>query len=668
MRTIVPFLFAAAWCVAQSPPAEITQIETLEKGLAAKPDNPGAHNQILQLLTDPNVTANLPAERVIETRRRHILWLIETHPEQRNNFLRSSQLIPLRGPWADPEGYVESVRMWKERASRPGAAANVIASAAVYLKATERPAALAMLRAGLQDHPDDAALWRAMGMVDAAAMAGITGPGDRDQFAADPTLGNSPLSKMARKEVESSANPFLLGGAAQMLGGNLIQNQGQLHFGDDDASSLAERWLRRAIELAPAEPEWKAFLVPVLRFQAGRSEDPRERARLLREAMGFVPEHDTPTSLTELAKAEFESGDDETARRDAQRAVDGAAELAKRNPQQAATLINRGNSVLGRIALARGDVAQARERLRASLQFAAPASINFSVAGPDLSLAEDLVDAGERDAVIEYLEASRQFWPYDRGLTGHYIRSIKAGKKREAFANFTHASAEIVNRPAPAFHLHEAGGQEWTLQSIAGKPVALLFWNASCQTCAGQIAEFAKASAGTDLRLLAVNVGDSHAAVAAFIEKNHAGATVLEGGGAIATAYRVDTYPSVAVIDAHGRLTQYQVGAVARPGQILEAALRSRIATPVVLEAMQGESGSTLSWMPVPGAQSYVVEWETRDKTGWPSDRDGFLNVVPTRDTQVRVECSGTMRWRVFAVGSGVAGEASAWQSPRHLQ
>jgi len=668
MRTIVAFWCLAAVAVAQSPPVEITQLENLEKGLGAKPDNPGARNQILQLLTDPNVTANLPVERVIETRRRHLLWLIETHPDQRNNFLRASQLIPLRGPWADPEGYAESVRMWKERVSRPGAAAGVIASAAIYLKATDRPAALALLRAALQDRPEDPTLWRAVGMVDAAGMAGVTGPGDRDQFAADATRGDSPLSKMARKEVDSSANPFLLGGAAQMLGGNLIQNQGQLHFGDDDASSLAERWLRRAIELAPAEAEWKALLVPVLRFQASRSEDPRERARLLREAMGFVPEHDTPTSLTELAKAEFESGDDEAARRDAQRAVDGAAELAKRNPQQAATLINRGNSVLGRIALARGDVARARERLRASLQFASPASVNFSVAGPDLSLAEDLAEAGERDAVIEYLEASRPFWPNDRGLTGHYIRSIKAGKKREAFANFMHSSAEIVNRPAPAFRLHDAGGQEWTLPSIAGKPAALLFWNASCQSCAGQIAEFAKASAGTDLRLLAVNVGDSHAAVAAFIEKNHIGATVLEGGGAIAAAYRVDTYPSLAVIDAHGRLTQYQVGVVARPSQILEAAQRPRVATPVALEAMQGESGSTLSWMPVPGAQSYVVEWEVRDKTGWPSDRDGFLSVVPTRDTQVRVECSGTMRWRVFAVGSGVASEASAWQSPRHLQ
>jgi tetratricopeptide (TPR) repeat protein len=282
------------------------------------------------LLTDPHVTAEMPPERVIETRRRHIVWLIEKHPEQRNNFLRGSQLIPLRGPWADPEGYAESVRLWKERVSRPGTPAGTIASAAIYLKATDRPQALAILRAALKDHPEDGALWRAVGMVDAATMAGVSGVGDRDQFAADATLGDSALAKLARSEVESSANAFLLGGAAQMLGGNLIQNQGQLHFGDEDAYSLAERWLRHAIEIAPSEQEWKTQLVPVLRFQAGRSEDPRERARLFREALGFTPARDTPTFLTDLAKAEFESGEDEEARRDAQRAVEGAAELAKR--------------------------------------------------------------------------------------------------------------------------------------------------------------------------------------------------------------------------------------------------------------------------------------------------------------------------------------------------
>jgi peroxiredoxin len=671
MRTIVAFSCLAALAAAQTSQTESTQLQNLEQSLASKPDNAGARVQILQLLTVPTVIDGLSYDRVVETRRQQVLWLIENHPEQRNVSLRAPQMIPPRGPWADSEGYAESVRLWKERASRPGATTEVIANAAIYLKATDRVAARSLLDAALETHPADGALWRAIGMVDAAAMAGVTGPGDRGQFAADAALTNSAEAKRARAEIESSGNAFLLGGAAQMLAGNLIQNQNQLSLGEADAETMADRWLRRAISIAPSAEEWKAQLAPLVRAEANRAEDPRERSRLFSEAMGFAADRDKSTYLADVAKAEFEAGDDESATRDARRAVEAAAELLKRNPFQAATLTNAGNSVLGRIALAHGDAVEAKARLRASLEVAD--ATDFRFAGPDMTLAGDLADAGELDAVLAYLESSRKFWPHDRGLLDHYVRSIKAGKKREAFANYPHPSSEIVNRPAPDFKLHELGGKEWTLKSIAGKPAALIFWNASCQTCAGQIAEFAKAAAGSDVRLLAVNVGDSDPAVEAFVEKNHISATVLEGSQATAAAYRADTYPSVAMIDTRGRITQYQVGAVANPPQVLETAARPRVGKPVAIQMEDTDRGVMLAWRPAPGAQSYVVEWEARDRTGWPSDRDGFLSVVPTSETHVIVpcaqaHCSSFVRWRVFAVGFGGSGDASAWQSAGHLQ
>ncbi len=672
MRTIVAFSCLAALAAAQTSQTESTQLQNLEQSLTSKPDNPGARVQILQLLTVPTVIDGLSYDRIIETRRRQVLWLIENHPEQRNVTLRAPQMIPPRGPWADPDGYAESARLWKERASRPGASTEVIANAAIYLKATDRAAARDILDAALElIRPTEPMLRRAIGMVDAAAMAGVTGPGDRGQFAFDAALKNSAEAKRAAAEVESSDNAFLLGGAAQMLAANLIQNQNQLSLGEADAETIADRWLRRAVAIAPSAEEWKAQLAPLVRTEANRAEDPRERARLFSEAIGFAPDRDKSTYLADLAKAEFEAGDDAAATRDARRAVEASAELIKRNPFQAATLTNAGNSVLGRIALAHGDTVEAEARLRASLEVAE--ATDFRFAGPDMTLAGDLADAGERDAVIAYLEASRKYWPHDRGLLDHYIRSINAGKKREAFANYPHPSSEIVNRPAPEFKLHEPGGKEWTLKSIAGKPAALIFWNASCQTCAGQIAEFAKAAAGSDVRLLAVNVGDSDPTVAAFVEKNHISATVLEGSQAMAVAYRADTYPSVAMIDTRGRITQYQVGAVANPPQVLETAARPRVGKPVAIQMADADHGVMLAWRPVPGAQSYVVEWEARDRTGWPSDRDGFLSVVPTSETHATVpcaqaHCSGSLRWRVFAVGFGAAGEATAWQLAGHLQ
>lgn len=665
MRTILAsFLFGTACAAAQS------QLTDLEKNLAAHPSDANVRTQILNLLVDPNATTGLPNDRVIELRRTHILWLIESAPKGRN-WLPGNFLIPPRGQFADPEGYAQSVQKWKEQTAKPNAAPEVIANTAIYLKATDRTGARQMLDAALKLHPDDGMLWRAVGILDAAAMAGLNGIAERGQFSTDAALRETAQAKGARREIDSSQNAFLLGGAAQMLAAGGIQNQGQLAFGEDDPPLLAERWLRRAIQIAPSSEQWKNMLAPIVRGEANRAEDPRERARLFSEAMALAADRDKPSYLADAAKAEFEAGDDQAAARDAQKAIDAAADLVKKNPNQAADFINRGNSVLGRIALARGDAQEARARLRAAMNIPADAN-NFRANGPDMSLAQDMAEAGERDAVIAYLEASRQIWLYDRGLIDHYIRSLKAGKKREAFANFTHSSSEIVNRPAPPFEAHEPGGKEWTLASIAGKPAALIFWNAACATCAAQIAEFAKAAAA-DMRLLAVNIGDNDAAVTAFAQKNHMDAAVLEGNHATAVAYHVDTYPSVAIIDAHGRLTQYQVGPAANPGQTVETAKRPRVATPAGLETTVGDRDRLLVWRPVPGAQSYVVEWETRDRTGWPSDRDGFLRVLPTRDTRVLVPCaqegcSEEVRWRVFAVGSGVAGEATGWQTGTRLQ
>jgi hypothetical protein len=129
----------------------------------------------------------------------------------------------------------------------------------------------------------------------------------------------------------------------------------------------------------------------------------------------------------------------------------------------------------------------------------------------------------------------------------------------------------------------------------------------------------------------------------------------------MALAYRADTFPSVALIDSSGRLVQYQVGATANPRQILESATRPRVETPVPIGTSADERQIAFSWKPVPGAQSYVVEWEQRDAQGWPSDRDGFLSVIPTKETAVNVDCTRAFRWRVYAVGSGGRSEPTGW-------
>lgn len=64
--------------------------------------------------------------------------------------------------------------------------------------------------------------------------------------------------------------------------------------------------------------------------------------------------------------------------------------------------------VLGRIELKEGNTSKAIEHL--FLAAKTPGSPQLDSFGPNLSLANDLLQIGELDAVIEYLELTISFW------------------------------------------------------------------------------------------------------------------------------------------------------------------------------------------------------------------------------------------------------------------
>ncbi len=74
----------------------------------------------------------------------------------------------------------------------------------------------------------------------------------------------------------------------------------------------------------------------------------------------------------------------------------------------------------------------------------------------------------------------------------------------------------------------------------------------------------------------------------------------------------------------------------------------------------------TFDWTPVPGAESYIVEWDYRDEQGWVSEREGgLMRVIPTGTTEATLEFIGAQRgrWRVYGVNArGGAGTSSEWR------
>lgn len=77
-------------------------------------------------------------------------------------------------------------------------------------------------------------------------------------------------------------------------------------------------------------------------------------------------------------------------------------------------------TILGRLALQSGDINQAKQYLQES------AECGFCAFGPDLSLANELLNQGERDAVREYLKTCLEQWPSGTEDVSQWIAELDA--------------------------------------------------------------------------------------------------------------------------------------------------------------------------------------------------------------------------------------------------
>jgi hypothetical protein len=90
------------------------------------------------------------------------------------------------------------------------------------------------------------------------------------------------------------------------------------------------------------------------------------------------------------------------------------------------TAVQRANTILGRIALRSNDLAGAKQYL---LDSAGPmAAKDIVISGPTLILAKELLEHGERDAVLEYLQKCSALWPRGHEALEIWIGEIQRGK------------------------------------------------------------------------------------------------------------------------------------------------------------------------------------------------------------------------------------------------
>ena len=108
--------------------------------------------------------------------------------------------------------------------------------------------------------------------------------------------------------------------------------------------------------------------------------------------------------------------------------------------------IHDGNLVLGLVALRHGDKERAKQHLLASVR--TEGSFEMKMVGPNLSLAHELLKAGERETVLEYLDGCKCFWRGERGELEHWKARIRNGEDPEFDGLYFSASTIVYDGAA----------------------------------------------------------------------------------------------------------------------------------------------------------------------------------------------------------------------------
>lgn len=100
---------------------------------------------------------------------------------------------------------------------------------------------------------------------------------------------------------------------------------------------------------------------------------------------------------------------------------------------------NYGNAVqdinqgLGRLALLEGRAADAEKYLLRSAEHkGSPQLISF---GPNMRLAQELLEKGRKEAVLKYFELCAKFWKMEKGRLKWWAEEVRAGKRPDFGAN-----------------------------------------------------------------------------------------------------------------------------------------------------------------------------------------------------------------------------------------
>jgi hypothetical protein len=194
--------------------------------------------------------------------------------------------------------------------------------------------------------------------------------------------------------------------------------------------ALGRELLENALLLAPGDPAASSALAQSYMQERMMARSPDEKAELAKKALAVheraldnssgEPRFD---SLADLADEAYEAGNTAKAELYASELLELALQFKK--DWNCGNALHKGNIILGRIALQHGDVSGAKKHLLAAGE--TPGSPQLNSFGPNMTLAKELLEKGERDAVLTYLQSCKSFWETGSSQLQDWIATVKAG-------------------------------------------------------------------------------------------------------------------------------------------------------------------------------------------------------------------------------------------------
>jgi len=256
-------------------------------------------------------------------------------------------------------------------------------------------------------------------------------------FAADPAAAFDPYGRDPQG-LQQGKRLWLQQVQTKPTDARILYNAGRFFAWVDDWQQ-SEELLERAYAITPTTHDIASFLAGLYWRDTRHSSTSEQVAGMAAKSLKVFEQalsdtHDKRELLDDLpdaAQAAFEAGEYERAATYSKEVLSLAEqpEYADNN----ADAIHYGNIVLGRIALRQGDVRAASAYLLKAAEI--KGNPHLDTFGPNMMLAKELLEKGERKSVLQYFDLCGKFWADDDKKLDQWRSAVTSGSDPDFAAN-----------------------------------------------------------------------------------------------------------------------------------------------------------------------------------------------------------------------------------------